>query len=115
MSNAAKSLDAPERTAGGVWDNPMQTDGFEFVEFTSPQPVELGRLFETLGFTAVARHRSKNVTLYRQGDVNFILHAEREGFPQAFTPLHGPPVRSEERRVGNAWVSTCRSRVWPYT
>src|SRR3546814_2203251 len=76
MSNAAKSLDAPERTAGGVWDNPMQTDGFEFVEFTSPQPVELGRLFETLGFTAVARHRSKNVTPYRQGDVNFILRSE---------------------------------------
>src|SRR3546814_11888775 len=73
---------------GGRWENPMQTDGFEFVEFTSPQPEELGRLFGTLGFTAIARHRSKDVTLYRQGDINFILNAEREGFPQAFTLLH---------------------------
>src|SRR3546814_16054068 len=77
----------------------MQTDGFEFVEFTSPQPVELGRLFETLGFTAVARHRSKNVTLYRQGDVHFILNAERECFPPAFTLLHGPSVCAIASRV----------------
>src|SRR3546814_5567433 len=104
MSDTAKSLRAKslranaseESRQGGRWENPMQTDGFEFVEFTSPQPEEHGRLFGTLGFTAIARHRSKDVTLYRQGDINFILNAEREGFPQAFTLLHGPSVRSEE-------------------
>jgi len=46
--------------------NPMGTDGFEFVEYTAPDPKALGKLFETMGFAAVARHRSKDVTLYRQ-------------------------------------------------
>ena len=57
------------------WDNPMQTDGFEFVEFAAPDPIGLGKLFETMGFRAVARHRHKNVLLYRQGEVNFIVNA----------------------------------------
>jgi 4-hydroxyphenylpyruvate dioxygenase len=108
MSDAAKSLSGgSESKAGGLWDNPMQTDGFEFVEFTSPQPAELGRLFETLGFSAIARHRSKDVTLYRQGDVNFILNAEREGFPQAFTLLHGPSVCAIAFRVKDA-AAACK-------
>ena len=50
--------------------NPMGTDGFEFVEFAHPDPAELGRVLELMGFRPVARHRSKAVTLYRQGDVN---------------------------------------------
>ena len=45
-------------------DNPMGTDGFEFVEYTAPNPEQLGTLFEQMGFTAVARHRSKDVILY---------------------------------------------------
>ena len=59
-------------------DNPMGTDGFEFVEFCHPKPEELDRLFRTMGFSAVAKHRAKQVTLYRQGDINFILNAEHE-------------------------------------
>src|SRR5262249_12632171 len=58
---------APRRR--DVWDNPMGTDGFEFVEYTGPDPAALGALFERMGFVAAARHRSKNVTLYKQGDV----------------------------------------------
>ena len=53
-----------------AWDNPMGTDGFEFVEYASTEPKQLGELFEQMGFSAVARHRSRDVTLYRQGDVN---------------------------------------------
>lgn len=56
------------------WDNPAGTCGFEFIEFSSPAPAALQALFGRLGFTAVARHRSKDVTLYRQGDINFILN-----------------------------------------
>ena len=82
--------------------NPMGTDGFEFVEYTAPDPAELGRLFEQLGFTAIARHRSKNVTLFRQGDVNFILNAEPESFAQAFARVHGPSVCAIAFRVQNA-------------
>ena len=59
------------------WDNPMGTDGFEFVEYAAPDPKALGALFERMGFTAIARHRHKDVTLYRQGGINFIINAER--------------------------------------
>ena len=84
------------------WDNPMGTDGFEFVEYTGPDPSQLAALFERMGFVAAARHRSKNVTLYKQGDVNFILNAEPESFAQAFARLHGPSVCAIAFRVKNA-------------
>ena len=85
-----------------LWDNPMGTDGFEFIEYTGPDPAQLGALFERMGFVAAARHRSKNVTLYRQGDVNFIVNAEPESFAQAFARLHGPSVCAIALRVKNA-------------
>ena len=72
-----------------TWDNPIQTDGFEFVEYASSQPEKLAALFEQLGFVAIARHRRKNVTLYRQGDINFILNAEPNGQANQFTHAHG--------------------------
>jgi 4-hydroxyphenylpyruvate dioxygenase len=84
------------------WDNPMGTDGFEFVEYTGPDPQALAALFERMGFVAAARHRSKNVTLYQQGDVNFILNAEPESFAQAFARLHGPSVCAIAFRVADA-------------
>src|SRR5258707_7855220 len=89
-------------SATGLWDNPMGTDGFEFVEYTAPDAAALGRLFERLGFVAVARHRSKDVTLYRQGGVNFIVNAEPESFAQAFARLHGPSVCAIAFRVADA-------------
>jgi 4-hydroxyphenylpyruvate dioxygenase len=85
-----------------LWDNPMGTDGFEFVEYTGPEPTQLAALFERMGFAAAARHRSKNVTLYKQGDVNFILNAEPESFAQAFARLHGPSVCAIAFRVKDA-------------
>jgi 4-hydroxyphenylpyruvate dioxygenase len=62
-----------------LFDNPLGTDGFEFVEFTSPDPDALATYFTQLGFTAVSRHRSKNVVRYKQGDINFILNMEPQG------------------------------------
>jgi 4-hydroxyphenylpyruvate dioxygenase len=88
--------------ARDLWDNPMGTDGFEFVEYTGPEPAELAALFERMGFVAAARHRSKNVTLYKQGDINFILNAEPESFAQAFARLHGPSVCAIAFRVRDA-------------
>jgi len=64
--------------------NPMGTDGFEFVEYAAPDPAALGTLFEHMGFVKVAKHRSKDVSLYRQGDVNFIVNAEKDSFAQGF-------------------------------
>jgi 4-hydroxyphenylpyruvate dioxygenase len=82
--------------------NPMGTDGFEFVEYAAPEPERLGALFERMGFSAVARHRSKRVTLYRQGDVNFILNAEPDSFAQSFARVHGPSVCAMAFRVKDA-------------
>ncbi|MBN8493096.1 MAG: 4-hydroxyphenylpyruvate dioxygenase [Burkholderiales bacterium] len=84
------------------WDNPMGTDGFEFVEYAAPDPQALGRLFEQLGFRAIARHRTKNVLLYRQGGVNFVVNAEPDSFAQRFARLHGPCVCAMAFRVQDA-------------
>ncbi|WP_332690248.1 4-hydroxyphenylpyruvate dioxygenase [Bosea sp. (in: a-proteobacteria)] len=82
--------------------NPMGTDGFEFVEYAHPEPEKLGELFETMGFTKVAKHRSKNVTLYRQGDVNFVVNAEPDSFAQGFAAAHGPCACAMAFRVVDA-------------
>lgn len=85
-----------------LWDNPMGTDGFEFVEFAAPDPDALGRLFETLGFRRAAQHRSKDVRLYRQGDIHFIVNAEAGSFGQAFARVHGPSICALGLRVRDA-------------
>ena len=95
----------PDRTAlaGQVSEaNPMGTDGFEFVEFTGPDIPHLEALFTRLGFAPVARHRSKQVTLWRQGDINFVLNAEPESFAQAFQRVHGPSACAMAFRVADA-------------
>jgi 4-hydroxyphenylpyruvate dioxygenase len=83
-------------------DNPMETDGFEFIEYTAPDIESLEKLFETMGFVAVARHRSKNVTRYAQGDVNFIINREPDSFAQAFAKVHGPSACAFAIRVKDA-------------
>lgn len=98
MASSTKSI----RDGGGDSVNPMGTDGFEFVEYTAPDPTQLARLFESMGFKAIARHRSKDVTLYNQGDVNFILNGEKESFAQAFAKVHGPSVCAIAFRVKDA-------------
>ena len=92
-----------------AWDNPMGTDGFEFVEYAAPDPAALGRLFETMGFAAIARHRTKNVTLYRQGEINFIINAEPNSFAQRFARQHGPSVCAMAFRVEDAGKSYARA------
>ena len=84
------------------WENPMGTDGFEFIEYAAPDPKALGALFEQMGFVAIAKHRHKDVTLYRQGDVNFIINAEPDSFAQRFARKHGPSVCAFALRVKDA-------------
>jgi 4-hydroxyphenylpyruvate dioxygenase len=96
------AIDLATPATGSLWDNPMGTDGFEFVEYAAPDPAALAALFATMGFSAVARHRSKSVTLYRQGGVNFVLNAEPESFAQAFARIHGPSVCAMAFRVRDA-------------
>ena len=85
-----------------AWDNPMGTDGFEFIEYAAPDPVAMGALFERMGFKAIAKHRHKAVTLYRQGGINFILNAEPDSFAQRFARLHGPSICAIAFRVQDA-------------
>ena len=84
------------------WDNPIGTDGFEFVEYTAPDIAALHALFEQLGFGAVARHRSKDVTLYRQGQTNFIVNAEKGSHGARFAVAHGPSACAMAFRVKDA-------------
>lgn len=86
----------------GIDDNPAQTDGFEFIEYTASDTRELESLFLSMGFTAIARHRSKDVTLYRQGDINFIINHEPDSFAQAFAKIHGPSACAFAIRVKDA-------------
>ncbi|GAC1528826.1 MAG: 4-hydroxyphenylpyruvate dioxygenase [Ramlibacter sp.] len=83
-------------------DNPMGTDGFEFIEYAAPDPRVMGELFERMGFRPIARHRHKNVILYRQGGINFIVNAEPDSFAQRFARLHGPSICAIAFRVQDA-------------
>ena len=73
-----------------LFENPMGLMGFEFVEFASPTPNTLEPLFEKLGFSLVAKHRSKDVVLYRQGGINFILNRDPKSPAAYFAAEHGP-------------------------
>jgi 4-hydroxyphenylpyruvate dioxygenase len=83
-------------------DNPAGTDGFGFVEFAHPDPAQLHALFRTMGFSPVARHRTKAVTLYRQGDVDYLVNEEPGSQAVKFAEAHGPCASSMAFRVVDA-------------
>jgi len=85
-----------------LFDNPMGLDGFEFVEFAAPDISVLESAFRLLGFTEVARHRSKAVTLWRQGDINFIINNEPRSRAWYFAREHGPCACGMAFRVKDA-------------
>lgn len=85
-----------------LFENPLGTDGFEFVEFTSPDPDALASYFRQMGFTAVSQHRSKNVIRFKQGDINFILNMEPVGQAAEFREQRGPSANAMAFRVKDA-------------
>ncbi|MEY3234618.1 4-hydroxyphenylpyruvate dioxygenase [Aquidulcibacter sp.] len=85
-----------------LFENPLGTDGFEFVEFTSPDPDALATYFRQLGFTAVSQHRSKNVIRFKQGDINFIINMEPVGQAAEFREQRGPSANAMAFRVKDA-------------
>lgn len=89
--------------------NPMGTNGFEFVEYAAIDPKPLETLFTLLGFKQIAKHRSKNVYLWRQGDINFILNAEKDSQAEGFYNAHGPSANAMAFRVKS--VSTAIERA----
>ena len=92
-----------------LFDNPMGLCGFEFVEFASPTPNVLEPLFEQMGFTLVARHRSKDVLLYRQGRINFIVNREPKSLAGYFAAEHGPSACGLAFRVRDAHHAYARA------
>ncbi len=85
-----------------LFENPLGLDGFEFVEWASPKPNILEPLFEKMGFTKIAVHRSKDVTLYRQGEINFIINNEKGSQASFFAEEHGPSACGLAFRVKDA-------------
>jgi 4-hydroxyphenylpyruvate dioxygenase len=90
--------------------NPMGTDGIEFVEFATTDPDSLGQLLLAMGFRCTARHRSKQVLLYRQGDINFIVNAEPDSFAQHYAQQRGHSICAIALRVKDARAATLRAR-----
>ena len=92
--------DAPPASISAA--NPAGTDGFEFVEFAHPQPLELERLFQQMGYVEVARHKHKNISLYRQGSINYLINREPNAPAARFVAEHGPSAPAMGWRVVNA-------------
>src|SRR5206468_2927417 len=80
--------DAPAATISA--DNPMGTDGFEFVEYAHPNPAELHALFRLMGYDPVAKHKTKKITVYRQGDINYLVNEEPGTHGFNFVGAHNP-------------------------
>ncbi|HPU15926.1 MAG TPA: 4-hydroxyphenylpyruvate dioxygenase [Polymorphobacter sp.] len=83
-------------------DNPLGLDGFEFVEFTGPDPQAMADMFVAMGFTHLATHKSKPVRRYAQGDVNFLLNMDTVGQAAEFRNAHGPSANAMAFRVADA-------------
>lgn len=85
-----------------LFDNPLGLDGFEFVEFTAPEKGVLEPVFAAMGFTRIAQHRSKDVHLWRQGEINLIANYEPRSPAAYFAAEHGPSACGMAFRVRDA-------------
>lgn len=82
--------------------NPTGLDGIEFVEFASPDPAALDRLFKAFGFSKLMRHRERALDLYAQNDIVFLLNRDANSFGAGFAKTHGPSACSMGWRAKNA-------------
>jgi len=88
-----------------LFENPLGLDGFEFIEFSAPEKGLLETVFERMGFSRIARHRSKDVDLWRQGEINLIANYEPKSPAAYFAAEHGPSACGMAFRVKNARVA----------
>ncbi len=91
----------------------IRAEGIEFVEFAADEheAAELSGLFRTLGFRKAGRHKSKDVTLWRQGNINLVINTEREGFAHSAYLMHGTSVCDIGLRVEDAAATVARARA----
>ena len=98
-----------DREAIGALPNPLGLAGIEFIEYATSAPQALGQLLETLGFRPVARHRSREVMLYRQGAMNIIVNAHATELPRAAQPSTTPVIAAIALRVRDAGAAYRRA------
>ena len=99
-------------------ENPAGTDGFEFVEFAHPEPQVLRDLFTRMGYALTARHRSRDVELWQQGDITYVLNNEPGSHAMRFVAEHGPCAPSMCWRFADAAHAYARALslgAEPYT
>lgn len=92
----------PVMESNTVLENPLALDGIEFVEYASPDPAALEQVFFKLGFQKIGQHKRKQVTLYRQNHVNFVINNEPSSFAAKFAKQHGPSISATGFRVKSA-------------
>ena len=90
-------------------ENPLGVDGFEFVEYAAPDATLLHELFKSMGFSPIAKHKKMNITLYRQGAINFLINEEPNSFAATFAAEHGPCCTGFALRINDA------SEAYDYT
>ena len=100
---------APQREAIQASDNPIGMDGIEFIEYATSKPQALGQVLEMMGFRPIARHRSREVMLYRQGGVNLIVNAHHSVHSQSTAPDEQPVIAAMALRVRDAAVAYQRA------
>lgn len=83
-------------------DNPLGLDGIEFIEYLTAKPQALGQVLEMMGFAPIARHRSREVLLYRQGKINIIVNAHVPDFPDGEALQDKPVIAAIALRVRDA-------------
>jgi len=83
-------------------DNPLGLDGIEFIEYSTSKPQALGQVLEMMGFRPIARHRSREVQLYRQGEMNVIVNAHVSSLPRTVQPAEAPVIAAIAFRVRDA-------------
>ena len=97
-----------------LFENPIGTDGFDFVEYAAPDPAVLHELFTKLGFRPVAKHKRENRTLYMQGDVKFIINEEPGSYAEGFAKLHGPCACAMAFRVKDVEKGFAEAKTFFY-
>jgi 4-hydroxyphenylpyruvate dioxygenase len=104
-------MTTPDREAIGELPNPLGLAGIEFIEFSTSKPQALGQVLETIGFKPVARHRSREVLLYRQGPMNIIVNAHASELPRADTPAIAA-IALRVRDAGAAYRRAIERGAW---
>ncbi|RZS57233.1 VOC family protein [Sphaerotilus mobilis] len=94
--------DSADREDLGEWPNPLGMEGIEFIEYATTRPQALGQVLEMMGFRPIARHRSREVLLYRQGRMNVVINAHTSSMPRSVQPTETPVIAAVALRVRDA-------------